>query len=151
MGRRLRLLLVLLLALVLPLKGALAAGGIACHRTAMQAGTEAAVPGVPPCHLVAEVAAQPSDAEAQPSDAAAQLFDAAQAPQAASQPPDADTRSAERAVCLVCVAICGMPPLPSARGPAVLAPDPGPDWREHPSLPPAGRVPATPERPPQRA
>jgi len=113
---RLKAWLVLLLALILPLKGAVAAAGVACHASPLSIAMQTT-------HAVAQQhtghgahhGAQHGDASHAPSDA--------HAPGGVNPDGAGDTAGVHDAACLTCSGICAASPLPASHA-LTLAADP---------------------------
>lgn len=134
MSNRVRFWLVLLLALVLPVKGVMAVSGSLCHVPGAESARSA-----PHGHPHATQASHDAGpAQAQPGSA---LHD----PQRIA--PGAIT--AADGACLACASVCGAPPLPAGASLAVAGDLPARAWSAlAPSTPPS-HVPAGLERPPR--
>jgi hypothetical protein len=136
MNKGLRFWCAVVLALLLPLKAAVAAG-MACHLRA----AEAAQAHAHPCHAMA-----PQGAES----TAFPLPDAAaQSPAHALSASLDDVVDADAASALVCAAACSAPPLPGVSVADPAGPRAGHDWRERPVMPPGSVDPFGLEKPPR--
>jgi len=118
---RLKAWLVLLLALILPLKGAVAAAGVVCHASSLSIAmqTTQAVAQQHTGHG-AHHDAQHGDASHDPS---AHAPSAAHAPDGASPDGAGDMAGVHDAACLTCSGICAASPLPASHA-LTLAADP---------------------------
>ena len=136
MNTGLRFWCAVVLALLLPLKAAVAAG-MACHLRA----AEAAQAHAHPCHVMAPQGA---------ASAAIPLAHAvAQPPAYATSASPDDAVDADAASALVCAAACSAPPLPGVSVADPAGPATGRDWRERPVVPPGSVDPFGLEKPPR--
>ncbi len=151
--------MVLLLASIFPVKGVIAAGGMACHGP-----VASSVPAVQMAWLAdaqhpATHAGQTHEPAAHEHDAAhehaaherAMHEHATHAPGASAHGPASDGAPGQfaNAACLACAAICGASPLPPAAGLALPRLEPAREWHRLETAPPVGRVLAGLERPPR--
>jgi hypothetical protein len=128
---KLKFWLVLLLALILPIKGAMATVGMLCHVPASQLVQAAPASHAHASHDAGRVLAEVGHHQHQ---------------HATSDSSDADVSPAS---CLACAAVCGASPVPASGSLNLPTFEPSRDWRRLTLLAPPSREMAGLERPPR--